>query len=102
MPQLQAILLISWGVVTAVLIVLLVYRSILSSREDAQIFIDSPSQHHFQFVGGQPASVHFQEQQEITAKISRLTKPILALSAASAVLILAGLSVWAYRGLAKP
>lgn len=102
MPELQAILLTSWGVVTAVLIVLLVYRSTLSSREDDQIFIDSPEQHHFQMAGAETASTHFKEQQEILAKISRLTKPILGLALTSAVLIVASLGVWAYHGLRKP
>lgn len=98
MPALQAVLVASWGVVTAVLIVLLIYRSTLSSREEDQIFIDSPEQHHFQMAGGESPSTHYQEQQAIVARISRLTKPILALAVASAVLILASLGVWAFQG----
>lgn len=102
MPELQAILLTSWGAITAALIVLLVYRSVLSSREDDQIFIDTPQQHHFQMVGGEAPTAHYQEQQAILAKVSRLTKPILALAVTSAVLMVAGLGVWFYQGLRKP
>lgn len=97
MEELRLILLVSWGIVTAVLIVLLMYRSTLSSKEDDQIFVDSPDQHHFQMAGAKSASALHIEQQVIVAKIARLTKPILALSVTSAVLLLAGLGVWALQ-----
>ena len=80
------LLLISWGVITAVLAVLVIYRGTLSSKEDDQIFIDAAEQHHYQ------------EQQAIIARISRLTKPIIALAVASGLLLLASASVWLYRG----
>ena len=38
-------LLIVWGVVTAVFIVLIAWRSVLSSHEDDQIFLDSAEEH---------------------------------------------------------
>jgi len=98
---LQAILLVSWGVVTAVLIVLLLYRSALSSREDDQIYIDSPEQHHFQMAGAKAPTTHFQEQREIVAKISRLAEPILALAVTSGLLLLASAGIWAYQGIKK-
>jgi hypothetical protein len=86
MEELQVILLTSWGLITAVLIVLLIYRATLSSKEDDQIFIDVAEQHHFQ------------EQQAIIAKMSRLTKPILALAVTSAVLLLTSAGIWVYEG----
>jgi hypothetical protein len=79
-------LMISWGVITAVLAVLVIYRGTLSSKEDDQIFIDAAEQHHYQ------------EQQAIIARISRLTKPIIALAVASGALLLASASVWLYQG----
>lgn len=80
------LLMISWGVVTAVLAVLVIYRGTLSSREDDQIFIDAAEQHHYR------------EQQAIIARSVRLTKPIIALAVISAVLLVAGASVWLYEG----
>jgi hypothetical protein len=87
-PQSLALtlLMISWGVITAVLAVLVIYRGMLSSREDDQIFIDAAEQHHYA------------EQQEIIARSVALTKPIIALAVLSAVLLLASASVWMYQG----
>ena len=79
-------LMISWGVITAVLVVLVVYRATLSSKEDDQIFIDAAEQHHYQ------------EQLVIIARITRLTKPIIALAVASGALLLASAGVWIYQG----
>jgi hypothetical protein len=75
----------SWGVITVVLVVLVVYRGTLSSREDDQIFIDAAEQHHYQ------------EQLVIIDRISRLTRPIIALSVLSGALLLASVGVWIYQ-----
>jgi hypothetical protein len=80
------ILMISWGVITVALVVLVIYRGTLSSKEDDQIFIDAAEQHHYQ------------EQLAIIARISRLTKPIIALAVVSGVLLLASAGVWIYQG----
>jgi len=79
-------LMISWGVITCFLVVLVVYRGTLSSKEDDQIFIDAAEQHHYQ------------EQLVIIDRISRLTKPIIALAIASGALLLASAGVWIYQG----
>jgi hypothetical protein len=50
----------SWGVITVVLIAAIVYRGVLSTREDDQIFLDDAEQHYFN------------EQQAIIARIARL------------------------------
>jgi hypothetical protein len=78
-------LMICWGVITVALVVLVVYRGTLSSREDDQIFIDAAEQHHYQ------------DQVDIIARISRLTKPIIALSVLSGGLLLASVGVWIYQ-----
>lgn len=80
-------LMISWAVITVVLVVLVIYRGTLSSKEDDQIFIDAAEQHHYQ------------EQQAIIARISRLTKPIIALAVVSGALLLVSAGIWIYRGL---
>jgi hypothetical protein len=84
---LLTILMISWGVITAVLVVLVIYRGTLSSKEDDQIFIDAAEQHHYR------------EQQAIIARISRLTRPIIALAVVSGVLLLTSAGIWLYEGL---
>ena len=83
---LLTLLMISWGVITAALAVLVIYRGTLASREDDQIFIDAAEQHHYQ------------EQVDVIARMTRLTKPIIALAVVSAMLLLASASVWMYQG----
>jgi hypothetical protein len=82
-----AYLLLAWGVVTAVLVVLVVYRVTLSSREDDQIFITKAEDHIAA------------EQRVIVAKVTQLSRPIFALSLASGILLLATAGVWIYDGL---
>jgi hypothetical protein len=79
--------LILWGVLTAVLIVLLIYRSTLTMHEDDQLFLDDS------------ASGMAQEQAEIMAKLNKVTPFVKWLGAASGALILviAGLAI--YQGL---
>jgi hypothetical protein len=87
-PSIILVMLFSaWGVITAVLVVLLIYRATLSSKEDDQIFIDA-AEHH-----------HLEEQQEVIARMTGLRTPIIALTTISAVLFLSGVSFWLYEGL---
>lgn len=78
------LLAILWGGLTAVLIVLLIYRGTLSNREDDQLFLDD-------------AESHMQaEQTELMKRVNRLTPYVRALGAASVLLILfiAGMAIW--------
>jgi hypothetical protein len=84
--QVLTMLMGSWAVITLVLIVLVIYRATLASREDDQIFIDAAEQHHYQ------------EQQAVIARLSRLSRPIIALAVLSGALLLASAGVWLYRG----
>ena len=84
---LLTLLMISWGVITAALAVLVIYRGTLASREDDQIFIDAAEQHHYL------------EQQAIIARMSRLTRPIIALAVISGALLLTSAGIWIYDGL---
>jgi hypothetical protein len=81
------LLMVSWGVITTVLVILVIYRGTLSSKEDDQIFIAAGEQHHYQ------------DQQAVIAKMSRLTKPIIALAVISGVLLLTSAGIWIYEGL---
>ena len=76
----------SWGVFTAVLVIVVVYRGILSTKEDDQVFIDDAERHYYE------------EQQTIIARMSRLRGPIVALSLVSSVLFLSTVGVWIYQG----
>jgi hypothetical protein len=82
-----AYLVLSWGVVTAVLVILVVYRVTLSSREDDQIIISKAEDHIAA------------EQQAIVLKITQLSRPIVVLSVASGLLLVASAWVWIYQGL---
>ncbi len=86
-PALLMLFMVSWGVITAVLAILVIYRGTLSSKEDDQIFIDAAEQHHYQ------------EQQAVIAKMSRLTKPIIVLAVISGVLLLTSAGLWISEGL---
>jgi hypothetical protein len=78
------ILLIAWGGLTTILILLLIYRSTLQMHEDDQIFL-SDSDSHLQ-----------REQEELTARMNRVTPFVRVLGAASTLLILfiAGLALY--------
>jgi hypothetical protein len=76
----------SWGVTTVVLVAAVIYRGVLSTREDDQIFIGNGEDHYIQ------------EQRDIIARISRLKGPIIALSLISGALFLSTLGAWIYQG----
>ena len=83
-------LLVVWSVLTAVLVVLLIYRSTLVMHEDDQLFLDQ-------------AESHMEEEQiqlmKRVNKISPYLKVLGALSGAM-ILVMAGLAI--YQGLNQP
>jgi len=76
-----------WGVLTAVLIILLIYRSTLTMQEDDQLFL------------GESESHMEKEQIELMAKVNKITPLVRWLGAASGVLILLIAGVAVYQGL---
>jgi hypothetical protein len=80
-------LLVSWGIVTTILIVALIYRSMLENREEDQIFLDAAAQSMAN------------EQRALVSRIEKLSRPITALIVVSAVLLVAVAGVWVYQGL---
>jgi len=82
-------LLIAWGVLTAALIALLIYRGTLTMQEDDQLFL------------GESESHMAQEQLEIMAKVNKIGPLLKVLGTASGVLILAIAGVAIYQGLTQ-
>ena len=76
-----------WGVVTAIFLILVAWRSVLSSHEDDQIFIDAAQEHMAR------------EQRELVAKIESLSKPLMASGFTSGVLLLLIAGIFVYHGL---
>jgi len=85
--SLTTLLMIVWGVITAVFIVLLIYRSTLSMQEDDQLFLDE-SESHMQ-----------REQAAVLRRLEQLTWPLRCLGAASGVLILVVIGLLLWHGL---
>jgi hypothetical protein len=77
-------LLIVWGVLTAVLVLLLIYRSTLSMHEDDAMFIDDSSKNMRE------------EQEALQVRMNKVNPWVRILGAASGVLIIviAGMAVW--------
>lgn len=80
-------LLIVWGVVTSAFIILLIWRGVLSSHEDDQIFLDAAEEHMAR------------EQRELVARINTLSRPLLITGILSGALLLVAGSMWIYQGL---
>lgn len=79
-------LFVAWGVVTAALICVLIYRSALSTREGDQIFLDASE------------NTIANEQRAIVARLEKLSAPITALMVVSGALLLAIAGFWLYQG----
>lgn len=84
--NLLTILMGVWGVITGLLIILLIYRSTLESREGDQVFLDAAEQ------------TMAQEQAEIVERINRLSKPIMTLMVLSGGLLLGIAGLWLWQG----
>ncbi|HZS70928.1 MAG TPA: hypothetical protein VFA13_03750 [Candidatus Acidoferrum sp.] len=80
-------LLIAWGIVTAIFLVLLIWRSVLESHEDDQIFLDSAQDHIAK------------EQKELVSRITSLSRPIVTTGVAAGGLLLVIAGMWVYHGL---
>lgn len=86
MPEILPAVLIAWGVVTAMLICVLIYRGTLSTHEEDQIFLNS--------MGNAMA----REQQVLVARIQRLRRPIVALIVLSSALLAMAAGLWCWQG----
>jgi hypothetical protein len=86
-PAPLAYLLLTWGVITGLLVIMVIYRTTLSSREDDQIFLNKAED-----------NMMASEQRVVIDKMNRLTRPIIALATLSGVLFLASFGVWLWNG----
>jgi hypothetical protein len=80
-------LLVAWGILTAVLIVLLIYRSTLTMHEDDSIFLnDTESQMQ-------------KDQTEVLSKMRKIAPIVKVLGALSGAMILVIAGMFIYQGL---
>jgi len=82
-------LLVVWGVLTAILIILLIYRSTLTMHEDDQLFLNESDTHMEQ------------EQAEVLSKVNKIGPYVKVLGAVSGVLILVIAGMYLYQGLSN-
>jgi hypothetical protein len=83
-----AYLLLSWGVITGMLFILVVYRATLGTRESDQLYLNDAED-----------AMMASEQRVIVERMNRLGTPILVLSVLSGVLLLGSLGMWLWGGL---
>jgi hypothetical protein len=80
-------LLFAWGAITTIFIGLLIWRSLLTSHEGDQIFLDAAQEHMAR------------EQRELVAKIGSLSRPIKTSGIAAVALLLVIVGMYLYEGL---
>jgi hypothetical protein len=80
-------MLIAWGIVTAVFLALLLWRNLLESHEDDQLFLDAAEDHMAK------------EQRALVQRINTLSRPIMMTGILAGVLLLASAGMWLYEGL---
>jgi hypothetical protein len=82
-------LVVLWIVLTAGLVVLLIYRGTLTMHEDDQLFLDSAEDHMKK------------EQQELISKMDRLTPWVRVCGAGSALLLVVMGGVYLFSHMTK-
>lgn len=76
---------IAWGVITAVFVILMIYRSLISMREEDQLFLD-------------PAEARQEaEQRQIITRVQRITPYAKGFGFASLSLLLVTGALWFYQ-----
>ena len=83
-------LVVAWGVLTAALIALLIYRGTLTMREDDQLFLGESEAHMAQ------------EQVEIMQKVNRLGPFVKVLGTASGLMIIGIVGLAVYQAMQQP
>src|SRR5271163_478385 len=78
---------IAWAAITVVFMALMIWRTLLTSHEDDQIFLNKGEDYMAR------------EQQELIRKITQLARPILTTGIASGGLLLLIVGMYVYQGL---
>ena len=81
---------ITWGALTVVLIILLIYRSTLTMQEDDQLFLDESESHMAQ------------DQMEVMSKVNKITPIVKVLGGVSGLMFLVLAGLFIYQGLNAP
>jgi hypothetical protein len=81
--------LIIWGLVTAIFAVLMMYRSLVTMREDDQLFLNSND------------SKAAEEQREVQHRISTITPYTKGFGYASAGLAMVSAGLWVYQSMTR-
>jgi len=81
------LLLVAWGVVTAALICVLIYRSSVATHEEDQLFLDDAE------------AALASEQRAVVARLDKLRRPITVLTVVSGALLIVIAGLWLYQGL---
>ncbi|HEY6345170.1 MAG TPA: hypothetical protein VIY49_27050 [Bryobacteraceae bacterium] len=83
-------LMVIWITATVILVGLLIYRGLLSMKEDDQIFLGAGEQHLEE------------EQIALVGKVQMIGRYSLIMGAVSVVLLLVMAGLWTYQQLAQP
>jgi hypothetical protein len=79
-----------WAVITAALIIVLIYRSTLTLHEDDQLFLDEST-----------ANIRA-EQEALLKRMGKITPVVNILMVLSGILILAMAGMWVYAQMNRP
>jgi len=90
MPIGLILMVVSWGLITVVLLGMLLYRAKLARREDDSLKLRRAK---YADMGG--------ELETVVAKLNWLRRPIITLTTMSGTLLLASASVWAWTEFAS-
>ena len=82
-------LLVAWGILTAILIILLIYKSTLTMHEDDSIFFNETE------------SQMQKDQTEVLTKMRKITPIVKVLGALSGAMILVIAGLFIYQGLSS-
>jgi hypothetical protein len=85
-----SVLTMTWGAATTVLVALLIYRAVLSNKEEDQLFLNA-SESHLE-----------QEQLQLQSRLSLLSRYAMIFGAVSVVLMLTIAGIWTYEQLTRP